>query len=117
MMNIEEVRNYCLQKKDATEDFPFGESTSVMRIGGKIFALLNLVGIATINLKCDPSKAIELREANPSIIPGYHMNKKHWNTVMLDGSLPQGLILWMVDHSYDLVSSSLPKGHEKVNRQ
>jgi predicted DNA-binding protein (MmcQ/YjbR family) len=108
-MNVEEVRNYCLSLKGAEEGFPFGEDTLVVKAGGRIFALFNLDGPPTINLKCDPDKALELREIYPSIIPGYHMNKKHWNTILLDGSLPNPLILSMISHSYDLVFSSLPE--------
>lgn len=114
MMNIEEVRGYCLSKKGAIEGFPFDDTTLVVKVGDKIFALLNLEGESSINLKCDPSKAIELREIYASIIPGYHMNKKHWNTVMLDGSLPNDLILVMLDDSYDLVFNSLP---EKIRKE
>jgi len=113
-MNIEELRDYCLSKDGAMESFPFGDTTLVVKVGEKIFALINLDGPPSINLKCDPAKAIELREFNPSIIPGYHMNKKHWNTVMLDGSLSNELTRSMVDHSYDLVLKSLP---EKLRKE
>jgi predicted DNA-binding protein (MmcQ/YjbR family) len=113
-MNVEEVRNYCLSLKGAEEGFPFGDDTLVVKVGGRIFALLNLDGPASINLKCDPDKALELRELYPSVIPGYHMNKKHWNTVQLDGSLPNPLILLMISHSYDLVFYSLP---EKIKNE
>lgn len=109
-MNIEEVRYYCLQKRGVIEDFPFGDSTPVMKVGGKMFALLSLDEPPSVNLKCDPSRAIELREVYPSIIPGYHMNKKHWNTVMLDGSLPNELMRSMIDHSYKLVVGALTGG-------
>jgi predicted DNA-binding protein (MmcQ/YjbR family) len=102
-MNIETLREYCLSKKEATESFPFGEETLVFKVEGKIFALANLDGEPTINLKCDPSLAIEIRERYSSVIPGYHMNKKHWNTVLLDGSIPDRSILEWIDHSYDLV--------------
>jgi predicted DNA-binding protein (MmcQ/YjbR family) len=102
-MNIEILREYCLSKKDTTESFPFGEDTLVFKVGGKIFALANLDGDPTINLKCDPSFALELREKYPSVIPGYHMNKKHWNTVLLDGSIPDKEIFSWIDHSYNLV--------------
>jgi predicted DNA-binding protein (MmcQ/YjbR family) len=108
-MNIEEVRDYCLLKSGAEETFPFGESTSVMKVGGKIFALINLEGLASVNLKCDPIKAVELRESFPSIMPGYHMNKRHWNTVLLDGSLSRELICLMLDQSYELIFQSLPE--------
>lgn len=107
-MDVEEIRAYCLTKKGTDEGLPFGETTLVIKVGGKIFILINLEGDPSVNLKCDPSRAIDLREANPSIIPGYHMNKKHWNTVVLDGSLSNSLLLEMIDHSYDLVLQSLP---------
>jgi predicted DNA-binding protein (MmcQ/YjbR family) len=107
-MDIEAIRSYCLTKKGVEEGFPFGDTTLVIKVGGKIFVLINLEGDSSMNLKCDPDRAIDLREANPAIIPGYHMNKKHWNTVVLDGSLPKRLILEMIDHSYELVFQSLP---------
>ena len=107
-MDVEAIRAYCLTKKGVEEGFPFGDTTLVVKVGGKIFVLINLDGDPSMNLKCDPGKAIELREANPAIIPGYHMNKKHWNTVVLDGSLPKTLILEMIDDSYGLVLLSLP---------
>jgi predicted DNA-binding protein (MmcQ/YjbR family) len=108
-MNIEDFRNYCISKKGAQEDFPFGEETLVMKVMGKIFALANLDGPLSINLKCDPEKAIELREQFPSIRPGYHMDKKHWNTVDMDGSVPTKRIKELIDHSYELVAAKLPK--------
>lgn len=107
-MDIEAIRAYCLTKKGTEEGFPFDDTTLVIRVGGKIFILISLEGDPSMNLKCDPDQAIDLREANPAIVPGYHMNKKHWNTVMLDGSLSKNLILEMIDHSYDLVLKSLP---------
>ena len=107
-MNAEAIRAYCLGKKGTEEGFPFDETTLVTKVGGKIFILLNLDGDPSMNLKCDPDRAIDLREANPGIMPGYHMNKKHWNTVILDGSLSKNLILEMIDHSYNLVFQSLP---------
>ena len=107
-MDVEAIRAYCLTKKGVEEGFPFGDTTLVIKVGGKIFVLMNLDGDPSMNLKCDPDRAIDLREENPAIIPGYHMNKKHWNTVVLDGSLPKRLILEMIDHSYNLVFQSLP---------
>lgn len=107
-MDIEAIRAYCLTKKGVEEGFPFDDTTLVIKVGGKIFILISLDGDPSMNLKCDPAKAIELRESNPSITPGYHMNKKHWNTVVLDGSLSKRLILEMIDHSYELVFNSLP---------
>jgi predicted DNA-binding protein (MmcQ/YjbR family) len=102
-MNIETLREHCISKPNVTEGFPFGEETLVFKVAGKIFALANLNGDPSINLKCDPALAIELREKYSSVSPGYHMNKKHWNTVMLDGSVPDKEILSWIDHSHDLV--------------
>ena len=109
-MNIELLRDYCLAKVEVTESFPFNEDTLVFKAGGKIFALANLDGELRINLKCQPQKALELRERYPAVIPGYHMNKVHWNTVVCDGSVPDNEILEWIDHSYDLV---LPKKFKK----
>jgi predicted DNA-binding protein (MmcQ/YjbR family) len=103
-MDIESLRNYCLGKKNVTESFPFGEDTLVFKAEGKIFALANLDGDLSINLKCDPALAIELRERYSSVNPGYHMNKKHWNTVNLDGTIAEKEILGWIDHSYELVA-------------
>ena len=103
-MDIESLREYCLSKKHAGESFPFGEDTLVFKVSGKIFALVNLDGDLSINLKCDPAYALELREKYPSVIPGYHMNKKHWNTIILDGSVPDREVFKWIDHSYDLIS-------------
>ena len=107
-MDIEEIRAYCLTKNGTEESFPFDNTTLVVKVGGKIFILISLEGDISMNLKCDPEKAIELRESNPAIIPGWHMNKKHWNTVIMDGSVSKKLILEMIDHSYDLIYQSLP---------
>ena len=106
-MNIEEFREYCMAKPGVTEEFPFDEVTLVFKVAGKVFVLTNLDGDWSLNLKCDPERAIELREQYPAIQPGYHMNKVHWNTVMMDGSLSQKLILELIDHSYQLVVSKL----------
>jgi len=103
-MNIESLREYCISKKEATESFPFGEDTLVFKTGGKIFALINLDGDLSINLKCDPSLALELRERYSSVTSGYHMNKKHWNTILLDSSVPDKEIFSWIDHSYERVS-------------
>jgi predicted DNA-binding protein (MmcQ/YjbR family) len=108
-MNIETYRDYCLSKAGVTEGFPFDENTLVFRVLGKIFALTNIEKFVFINLKCDPSRAIELRESNPGIQPGYHMNKKHWNSVYIDGSVSDTQILALIDHSYELVVASLPR--------
>ena len=109
-MNIEEFREYCIAKPGVTEEFPFDESTLVFKVMGKIFALTDLVDEFSLNLKCDPERAIALREQYAAIQPGYHMNKAHWNTIKMDGSLSQKLILELIDHSYDLVVDKLPKG-------
>ena len=106
-MNIETLREFCISKKGATEGFPFGEDTLVFKVGGKIFALVNLDGELSINLKCDPEFALELRERYSSVIPGYHMNKKHWNTVILDGSIPDKEIYSWIDHSYEIITRKM----------
>lgn len=102
-MNIEILRDYCISKRNVTESFPFGDDTLVFKTGGKIFALVNLEGELRLNLKCDPVVAIELRERYSAVSPGYHMNKKHWNTVRIDGSVPDNILYSWIDHSYDLV--------------
>ncbi len=107
-MNIEEFREYCMLKKGVTESFPFDEITLVFKVMGKMFALTNTEGEFTLNLKCDPEKAIELREHYPSVLPGYHMDKKHWNTVIIDGMVADELLKEWIDDSYDLVVSKLP---------
>lgn len=108
-MTLPFFREYCLSKPGCTEDTPFDANTLCFRIGGKMYALVDIDLFESVNLKCDPERAVELRELNEGIIPGYHMNKKHWNTVKLDGSVPDPLILELVDHSYELVLRSLPK--------
>lgn len=108
-MNIELLRDFCLAKPDVTEDFPFDADTLVFKVHGKLFCLTSLTKNTTFNVKCDPEWAIELREHHPEVQPGYHMNKKHWNTVQLDGNLPEKLLYEMIDHSYDLVLKSIPK--------
>jgi predicted DNA-binding protein (MmcQ/YjbR family) len=102
-MNIEDLRDYCISREGASESFPFGDDTLVFKVNGKIFALVSLDGDLSINLKCDPALAIELRERYSSVTPGYHMNKKHWNTVILDGTIPDKEIFKWIDHSYDLI--------------
>jgi predicted DNA-binding protein (MmcQ/YjbR family) len=108
-MDIETIREYCLRKKGTEEGMPFGDDTLVFKVMGKMFLLMNLDGDLSINLKCDPGKAIELREQYPVVTPGYHMNKTHWNTVMIDGSVPEKEIKSWIDDSYDLVAASLTK--------
>jgi predicted DNA-binding protein (MmcQ/YjbR family) len=102
-VDIVTLREYCISKTNATEGFPFGEDTLVFKVTGKIFALVNLDGDLSINLKCDPAFAIELRERYSSVTAGYHMNKKHWNTINLDGKVPDKEVFSWIDHSYDLV--------------
>jgi len=108
-MNIEEFREYCITKKGVTESFPFDDTTLVLKVMDKMFALANLDGPLSINLKCDPEKAIEIREQHDSVKPGYHMNKQHWNTIEMNGSVPLKTIMEWIDHSYDLVVAKLPK--------
>nr|WP_155809031.1 MmcQ/YjbR family DNA-binding protein [Desulfuromonas acetoxidans] len=116
MMNFETLRSYLLSKPAAVETFPFDEETLVLKVCGKMFALLNIHGDPLrINLKCDPDKAEVLRELFPAIIPGYHMNKRHWNTVILDGSIADDEIFSMIDDSYDLVVQGLPKSKRPVS--
>lgn len=102
-MNIETLRDYCIAKKDVTEEFPFGDDTLVFKRSGKIFVLANLDGPLSVNIKCEPGLAIELREKYASVIPGYHMNKRHWNTILIDGSIPDREIFEWIDLSYCLV--------------
>ncbi|GAA0872450.1 MmcQ/YjbR family DNA-binding protein [Gangjinia marincola] len=110
-MHIEELREYCLAKKGVTESFPFDNDTLVFKVMDKMFALFSLERIPlSVNLKCDPDYAIELREKHDGLInPGYHMSKKHWNTVIVDGQLSEKLVRHLINHSYDLVVSKLPK--------
>ncbi|CAN5152612.1 MmcQ/YjbR family DNA-binding protein [soil metagenome] len=110
-MDIEILREYCLAKKAATEGFPFGEDTLVFKVLNKIFLLVSLTSSPLqFNAKCDPDKAVELREQYGGVImPGYHMNKTHWNTVIIDGSLSMALLKEMIDDSYNLIVKSLPK--------
>ena len=108
-MNIELLRDHCLAKPGVTEGFPFGEDTLVFKVGGKMFLLTGLNSGNSFNVKCEPELAIELRERHPEVQPGYHMNKKLWNTVFMDGTLSDKQLLEMVDHSYNQVFAGLPK--------
>ena len=109
-MNYEALRAYFLSKPEAAEDFPFGPNVAVMKIHAKMFAtLVEEEGIVRTNLKCDPHEALILRDIFSAVRPGYHMNKRHWNTLILDGSIPRGEIERMVDSSYALVVRGLPK--------
>lgn len=107
-MNIEEIREYCIKKKGVTEGFPFDETTLVFKVMNKIFCLLGLDD-NRVSLKNDPEKNIQLRAQYPAIYGGYHLNKQHWNTVDLDGSVPAKLIREMIDESYEIIVKSLPK--------
>jgi len=112
-MNIEELRDYCLQKKGVTESFPFGEDTLVFKVADKMFLLTSLSEPHSFNAKCEPERAVELREQYEEVKPGYHMNKKHWNTVHTNGRLNDKQLRVMVDHSYELVLASLSKKMQK----
>ena len=104
-MNIETLREYCLSKTGAEETLPFGPDTLVYKVGGKVFLLVGLdAEDLRFNVKCDPDKAIELRDEYPCVLPGFHMNKKHWNTVLVDGSVSVKQLKEWIDHSYELVS-------------
>jgi len=107
-MNIEQLRDYCLSKPYAGESMPFGDDTLVFKVKTKMFALANLEGPLRINLKCDPELALELRERYRAVVPGYHMNKKHWNSVIINGSISDDKIIEWIDHSYEVVCKTLP---------
>jgi len=108
-MNIEDLREYCLKKKEVTESFPFDKTTLVFKVKNRMFALTDIENPLSINLKCDPEKAIELRERYPAVQPGYHMNKKLWNTVYVDGSIDEKWILKWIDDSYRLIVEKMSK--------
>ncbi len=109
-MNIEEIRAYCLSKKGVEEGFPFEDETLVFKVGGKMFLLCGLENYPIrFNAKCEPQKAIELREKYSCVLPGYHMNKAHWNTVICDGSVKKALLYEWIDESYELILGGLPK--------
>lgn len=113
-MNIEECRDYCLSKGYVTESFPFDEQTIVFKVDTKMFALSALERHpTTLNLKCNPERSIELRAQYPEVIPGYHMNKKHWNTIQINGNLSSLQLKELIDHSYELVVHSLTKKRQK----
>lgn len=114
-MNIEDFRNYCLAKKGVTEEFPFDEVTLVFKVLGKMFALTGLAREEfTVNLKCEPNRAVELREEFEAIQPGYHMNKKHWNTVAFETGLNDSFLKELIDHSYDLVVKGMRKKDREI---
>jgi predicted DNA-binding protein (MmcQ/YjbR family) len=117
MRTRDDLLEACARKPGAVEDYPFGDQVAVFKVGGKIFALVRLDDDpATVNLKCDPDIAIELRDRHRAVRPGYHQNKRHWNTVELDGSVDSGDLRWMLDHSYELVVGGLTRAErERVN--
>ncbi len=108
-MNIEEFRQYCLSLSKTSESLPFDKKTLVFKVYNKIFALTGIDSFSFINLKCNPEKAIELRETYPAVTPGYHMNKKHWNSIKMDNNISDKLLKIWIKNSYDLVLSSIPK--------
>lgn len=109
-MDLHDIVRYCESKQGVTKDFPFDLDTLTLKVGGKMFLLADVNSDPPrINLKCDPLLAEELRKQYPSILPGYHMNKTHWNTVIVDGSIQDDTIFWLIDHSYDLVFRGLPR--------
>jgi predicted DNA-binding protein (MmcQ/YjbR family) len=114
-MRPDELRDHCLAFPGSEETFPFGPQTSVFKVGGKMFALSPLAQAPLqVSLKCEPLLAQQLREANPAVLPGYHLNKRHWNTVIVDGSLPEQTIKDMIEDSYDLVVSQLPESGRRA---
>jgi predicted DNA-binding protein (MmcQ/YjbR family) len=117
-MDLEQFREYCLSKAGASEDTPFGPDVLVFKVRGKMFALTVLDEVpARANLKCDPDLALDLRDRYEQVKPGYHMNKKHWNTVEIDGGVPEAELRKMIDHSYELVIKSLPKAVRASQRR
>jgi predicted DNA-binding protein (MmcQ/YjbR family) len=114
-MDLAQFREYCLSKCRTTEGTPFGPDVLVFKVGGKMFALAALDEVpTTVNLKCDPDLALELRDRYEQVRPGYHMNKKHWNTVKIDGGIPDVELRRMIDHSYELVVKRLPDAKRKL---
>src|SRR6266852_2199592 len=114
-MELSDFREYCLSKPGAVEETPFGPDTLVFKVGGKIFALAALDQVpTTVNLKCEPDLALDLRDRYQQVTPGYHMNKKHWNTVEIESGIPITELRKMIDHSYELVIERLPKSKAKI---
>ena len=112
-MDIETYKDYCLRKKGVTEEFPFDKSTLVYKVIGKMFALTKVDTFESINLKCDPAAALQHRALYEGVIPGYHMNKKYWNTIKTDGSIPDKMLYRWIDDSYGLVVDKLSKKDRK----
>ncbi len=116
-MDLAKFREYCLSKPQTTEGLPFGPDVVVFKVGGKMFALASLDEVpTTANLKCDPDLALELRDRYEEVRPGYHMNKKHWNTVEIESGIPDAELRKMIDHSYELVVKRLPKATHVRNK-
>lgn len=114
-MDVESVRSHCLAKKGVTEGFPFGEEVLVFKVMNKMFALVDLEGVPPgVNLKCAPERSAELRESYDAITPGYHMDKRHWNTVRLDGEVPERIVEELIDHSYELVVAGLRRADREA---
>jgi predicted DNA-binding protein (MmcQ/YjbR family) len=105
-VNLESFRDYCLNKKGVTEEFPFGINTLVFKVGGKMFALTDVESFDSINIKCLPEYAVQLREQYEAVQPGYHMSKKHWNTIVMDGTVPDRMLREWIDQSYNLVAKA-----------
>jgi len=112
-MDLESFQQHCMNKPGVSEEFPFDADTLVYKVRGKMFALTNLEPFERINLKCDPQKALELRANYSAVSPGFHMNKKHWNTIQLDGSLPDSQVREWINHSYELVVANLSKKEQE----
>lgn len=114
-MRPSKLREHCLSFPGSAETFPFGPQTSVFKVSGKIFAISRLhENPLRVSLKCEPSLAEQLREAHAAVNPGYHLNKRHWNTVIIDGSLPQRMVMDMIEDSYDLIVSKLPRSRRRA---
>lgn len=113
-MDIKTLKDYCISKKGAYEDFPFGPDVLVIKVQSKMFALISQRNNkVNVSLKCDPILAKDFRQQYESITPGYHLNKQHWNTIALDGTVPDSELLWMIDHSYELVVKNLSKSEKE----
>jgi predicted DNA-binding protein (MmcQ/YjbR family) len=113
-MNIEEFRNYCLAKKGTSDGFPFDKTTLVIKVMNKMFALTDIDDEFSINIKCEPENAVELREKYSAVKTGYHMNKALWNTILIDGSIPDKLLYKWIDDSYNLIVGKLTKKEKEI---
>ncbi|WP_109831604.1 MmcQ/YjbR family DNA-binding protein [Reichenbachiella versicolor] len=112
-MNIEEFRDYCLSKPAVSESFPFDEKALTFKVLSKMFAITDVDLFESVNLKCDPERALELRDQYHAVSPGYHMNKKHWNTILNNSDLPDDLMYELIDHSYELVVKGMKKSERE----